>query len=219
MPRSPLPPPTDPSKPLCKKIPALPRFLPCFFDVPLKSALEILGLSHHTLDKVRRTMSIDRWPYAEMTRGRFFLKGVRMLREDIVALRAQMMSEADVGMQQILCRMATRSEECWSNAHPRTAQENAQRASQREHHEPPTPAPENAQRPPQREHHEPPTPAPEITQHVTINVWEEPARDQAADAEFWEEIARLFSLHVGAMQQEPSTALGAALEAVPVINE
>jgi hypothetical protein len=212
MPRSPPPSPTDPSKPLCKKIPALPRFLPCFFDVPLKSALEILGLSHHTLDKVRRTMSIDRWPYAEMTRGRFFLKGVKMLREDIVALRAQMMSEADVGMQQILCRMATRSEECWSNAHPKTAPENAQ-------HAPPTPAQEITKHTPQREHHAPPTPAPEITQHVTINVWEEPARDQAADAEFWEEIARLFSLHAGAIQQEPSIALGAALEAVPVINE
>jgi hypothetical protein len=83
-------------------------FLPCFFDLPLKEVLKILNVSHHTLDPIRRSMGLTKWPCVDILRGKLWNH------EEIVALRAQMMPVADTEMQRILCRVATRSQQFWS---------------------------------------------------------------------------------------------------------
>lgn len=89
-------------------------FIPCLFDIPFKDALTILGCSHHTLDPIRRAMNLDRWPFLEIVHGRFSYD-----RNQIVALRAQMMSHASEDMQKCLCLAATRAEECWRSGKPK----------------------------------------------------------------------------------------------------
>lgn len=97
-----------------KRFPELQRFLPCLFDVPLRIALETLGMSHHTLDPLRRALGLERWPYAEMARGRFYMKGVKWQHETCVVLRAQLLEEADDEMRQVLREIAALAEACWS---------------------------------------------------------------------------------------------------------
>jgi hypothetical protein len=82
-------------------------FLPCFYDVPFKQVQKILGVSHHTLDPIRRSLNLDRWPYAQIAKGTF------CSREDVVTLRGEMMSSADNEMQKILCKISTASELIW----------------------------------------------------------------------------------------------------------
>jgi hypothetical protein len=168
-----------------KKFPELKRFLPCFFDVPLKIVLETLGLSHHTLDPIRRSMGLKRWPYVEMSRGRFLMKDIPWYHEDVVAFRALMMSSADTEMQQAICRIAVRAEECWSSSIFRPHDEKKAQALQAL-----AAADDAAQAPPDNENDKSQAPTPE-----NANVWEEPASNPTTDLEFWEEIARLFSLH------------------------
>ena len=157
-----------------KRFPELQRFLPCLFDVPLRIALETLGMSHHTLDPLRRALGLERWPYAEMARGRFYMKGVKWQHETCVVLRAQLLEEADDEMRQVLREIAVLAEACWS---PSTS-----------------PSSQPAQ------HHKP-------AAAEASSVWDEPARDPAADVEFWEEIARLFNLHAaGSVVEEPAAA-------------
>ena len=93
---------------LSKRCERLRRFVPCFFDVPHKHVLEIVGISHHTLDPIRRSLSLDGWPYNEVMRGKFCMSRAR-----IVALRAQAMESADEEMQRVLYRIAVKAEECW----------------------------------------------------------------------------------------------------------
>jgi len=159
-----------------KRFPELQRFLPCLFDVPLRIALETLGMSHHTLDPLRRALGLERWPYAEMARGRFYMKGLKWQHETCVVLRAQLLEEADDEMRQVLREIAVLAEACWS---PSTS-----------------PSSQPAQ------HHKP-------AAAEASSVWDEPARDPAADVEFWEEIARLFNLHAaGSVVEEPLAAAG-----------
>lgn len=96
------------TKPLTRRMQELKPYMPAFFDVPLKHVLEILGVSHHTLDPIRRSLNLEGWPYNEVMRGRFCMR-----REEIVVLRANMMAGACEPMQRILCRIATCSEQCW----------------------------------------------------------------------------------------------------------
>jgi hypothetical protein len=83
------------------------RFLPCFFDVPAADVQAILGVSHHTLDPMRRNLGLARWPYVDAIRRRFC-----MTLEEIAALRARMMAVADQDTRKILRRMQRRAEEC-----------------------------------------------------------------------------------------------------------
>ena len=92
---------------LSKRMRMLTPFIPCFFDIPFKDALSILGCSHHTLDPIRREMKLERWPFTDMLRAGFHD------RSSIIALRAMMMSQAPEDMQRCLCLAATRAEECW----------------------------------------------------------------------------------------------------------
>lgn len=92
---------------LSKRMRMLTPFIPCFFDIPFKDALSILGCSHHTLDPIRREMKLERWPFTDM------LRGENRDRSNIIALRALMMSQASEDMQRCLCLAATRAEECW----------------------------------------------------------------------------------------------------------
>jgi hypothetical protein len=83
------------------------RFLPCFFDVPAADVQTILGVSHHTLDPMRRNLGLARWPYVDAIRRRFC-----MTLEEIAALRERMMTVADKDTRKILRRMQRRAEEC-----------------------------------------------------------------------------------------------------------
>ena len=83
------------------------RFLPCFFDVPAADVQTILGVSHHTLDPMRRNLGLARWPYVDAIRRRFC-----MTLEEIAALRSRMMSIADKDTRKLLRRMQRRAEEC-----------------------------------------------------------------------------------------------------------
>lgn len=163
---------------ISKKYPELKRFLPCFFDVPLRMALEILGLSHHTLDPIRRSLGLERWPFAEMVRGKFYMNGVKWQREDVCALRNEMLPDADQEMQRALCLTTTRSDECWAPTNKK------QKVAELILPPPITSAP---------------PPLPEAP-----SVWGDSAPDAISDAEFWEEIARMFSLQVAALQYESS---------------
>ena len=96
-----------------KKWQAKLRFLPCFFDVPVKYVHVILNISHHTLDPMRRAFNLDRWPYGEVAKGKFY-----MTLEEIADLRSSMMSSADESMQLILRRMAECAEECKARNEP-----------------------------------------------------------------------------------------------------
>ena len=96
------------TKPLTRRMQELKPYMPAFFDVPLKHVLEILGVSHHTLDPIRRSLNLEGWPYNEVMRGRFCMR-----RDEIVVLRANMMAGACQPMQRVLCRIAACSEQCW----------------------------------------------------------------------------------------------------------
>lgn len=83
------------------------RFLPCFFDVPAADVQEILGISHHTLDPVRRSLGLQKWPFVDVSRNRFCMSA-----EEIAAMRTRMMPLADEQMQQTLRLMEEKSAEC-----------------------------------------------------------------------------------------------------------
>ena len=83
------------------------RFLPCFFDVPAADVQNILGVSHHTLDPMRRNLGLARWPYVDAIRRRFC-----MTLEEIADLRSRMMTVADKDTRKILRKMQLRAEEC-----------------------------------------------------------------------------------------------------------
>lgn len=185
MPRIQAPPKNN--KIISKKFPELKRYLPCFFDVPLRMALEILGLSHHTLDPIRRSLDLERWPYAELTRGKLFIKGVKWQREDIVALRTQMLPEADKEMQRVLCVAATRADEFWN--YPIPVKIIAKKKKTAELVVVPV------------------VPVEVQTLPEAPSVWGDPANDTSSDTDFWNEIARLFSLQVALLQEDEPAAV------------
>lgn len=175
------------NKVIRKKFPELKRYLPCFFDVPLRIALEILGLSHHTLDPIRRSLDLERWPFAELARGKFSMKGVRWQRDDVVALRTEMTAGADMEMLRVIKLATARSEEFWS------------------------PVPKKEKKKKTVELIVEPVPdLPEINPEVQ-SLWGDTATDNVSDAGFWEEIARMFSLHIASMQEETEPAAVPAL--------
>jgi hypothetical protein len=94
-------------RPVSKRWVKVVRFLPCFFDVPVKRVYSILNISHHTLDPMRRAFNLPRWPYSDVVHGKFY-----MTQEEIAELRINMMSHANESMQEILIKMAICAEEC-----------------------------------------------------------------------------------------------------------
>ena len=164
-------------------------FVPAFFDVPLKHVLEILGVSHHTLDPIRRSLNLEGWPYNDVMRGRFCMR-----REEIVVLRANMMASACEPMQRVLCRIAACSEECWKGT----------RVSLRALAQAP-PAPCRAE-----------DQSKEVAQLLhesgqTAGLFSDDLQDQAAivspeDAAFWEEMGALLMLQEAAAPSLPLQA-------------
>lgn len=75
-------------------------FIPCFFDVPYKIVQEILGVTHHTLDPLRRELGFDRWPYPDVKSDNFC-----MTSDEINTKRQEMMLVADERMRGILVLM------------------------------------------------------------------------------------------------------------------
>jgi hypothetical protein len=161
------------SKPLTARMLRLRQFVPCFFDLPLKHVLEILCVSHHTIDPIRRSLSLKRWPYVDLMRGKFGS------RNQVVALRAQMMPEADEEMQRILCKVATRAEVCWNET------------------------PENV-RVLANHYQNPCKEAPAVPDtHAVVeqpSVWDDPPNADD-DSHFWNEMSELLSLRDAVMDE------------------
>lgn len=162
-------------------------FLACFFDLPLKNVLQILNVSHHTLDPIRRSMGMKKWPFVDIVRGKY------CQREEIVALRAQMMPGADTEMQQTLCRMAASSEEFWTSSSKRIErtrrrgplEECIERTRRR------GPSEERAADPP------PPEPEPE-----PADVFSAGGEDES----FWNDMRDIFALGESAFADEEAPA-------------
>ncbi len=149
-------------------------FVGCFFDLPLKHVLQILNVSHHTLDPIRRSMGMKKWPFVDIVRGKY------CQREEIVALRAQMMSDADTDMQKILCRVAAGAEEFWTGKTKRIDHTRRRRASDRE---PSSPPPQPPATPDAEEAH--------VEYSGQPSVWPDDGDDDGA---FWNDMRDLFEI-------------------------
>ena len=184
MPRRPNP--KDPKKEcqMSAAMQILSPFIPCFFDIPFKDALSILGRSHHTLDPIRRAMNLDRWPFADLLRGGF------CDRNEIVAYRAAMMAHASDDMQRCLCLAATRAEECWRTGEPYKRRSPCKREAGEEEPKKPT----TCQQPPN---------SPERSSSPLPLFPEEPClwgeETDEADREFWDDMRDLFGLKEAVM--------------------
>ena len=75
-------------------------YIPCFFDVPYKTVQEILGVTHHLLDPIRREMGYDRWPYPDVKSDNF-----HMTADEITRMRRDTMPVADDHMRHVLVQM------------------------------------------------------------------------------------------------------------------
>jgi len=82
------------------------RFLPCFFDLPVSEAQELLAVSHHTLDPVRRGLGLVRWPFADVSRDRFCMSAA-----EIAELRERMIPLAEGAMQASLQKASERAKD------------------------------------------------------------------------------------------------------------
>jgi hypothetical protein len=171
------------SKPLTARMLRLKHFVPCFFDLPLKHVLEILCVSHHTIDPIRRSLSLKRWPYVDLMRGKFGS------RNQVVALRAQMMPEADEDMQRILCKVATQAERCW-NETPENVRVLANCQDTFAKQAPPVPEAREAV-------HQP-------------SIWDDPPQAED-DSLFWHEMSDLLSLRDAVMDEPCLPAFPEAL--------
>lgn len=80
-------------------------YLACFFDVPYRTVQEILGVTHHAIDPLRREMGYDRWPYPDVKSDNFC-----MTADEIVETRRRMMQCADEGMRDVLSSMKLEAE-------------------------------------------------------------------------------------------------------------
>ena len=154
-------------------------FVGCFFDLPLKHALQILNVSHHTLDPIRRSMGMKKWPFVDIVRGKY------CQRDEIVALRAQMMPAADTDMQQILCRVAASADEFWKGNTKRIERTRRRRRG------------DGAREPPAQ-----PPSTPDAQEEEPANQ-DEPAQEpdawpaeeeEEADGSFWNDMRDLFEL-------------------------
>lgn len=160
---------------LTPKMKRLHPFVACFFDLPLKNVLKILNVSHHTLDPIRRSMGMKKWPFVDIVRGKY------CQREEIVALRARMMPVADTEMQRVLCRVAACAEDFWTNGTKRI--ERTRRRAGR------SPAPSE---PPVQ-----PPSTPEAEPAETCRQEEEEEEDpwlQDGDETFWNDMNDLFGM-------------------------
>ena len=164
---------------LTPKMERLLPFLTCFFDLPLKSVLQLLNVSHHTLDPIRRSMGMKKWPFVEIVRGQY------CQREEIVAMRAQMMPVADTEMQRVLCRVAARSEEFWSHSSKRIERTRKRKPCCRRAEAPQEQPPEDQDAPAQQEECQPSENHP--------SVWPE-EEEQEEDSDFWNDMRDLFDL-------------------------
>jgi len=82
------------------------RFLPCFFDLPVSEAQELLAVSHHTLDPVRRGLGLVRWPFADVSRDRFCMSAA-----EIAELRERMIPLAEGAMKVSLQKASERAKD------------------------------------------------------------------------------------------------------------
>ena len=153
-------------------------FLTCFFDLPLKSVLQLLNVSHHTLDPIRRSMGLKKWPFVDIVRGQY------CQREDIVAMRAEMMPVADTEMQRLICRAATRSEEFWTNSSKRIERTRKRKPCASNSHAPPDFAGQELS-------HDAPAQE-ESFQASNPSVW--PEDEQEEGSSFWNDMRDLFEL-------------------------
>lgn len=169
---------------LTPKMQRLVPFVACFFDLPLKQVLQILNVSHHTLDPIRRSMGMKKWPFVDIVRGKY------CQREEVVAMRAQMMPVADTDMQRILCRVAASAESFWANSTKRIERTRRRRPTNEDL--PPTvPEPSAAQQ------------ALEPGVPEEPSVWPEGEEDEDEHA-FWNEMRDLFELRErAAVTSEP----------------
>lgn len=152
-------------------------FVTCFFDLPLKNVLQLLGVSHHTLDPIRRSMGMKKWPFVDIVRGQY------CEREEIVAMRAQMMPAADTEMQRLLCRAAAKAEEFWNTSTKRIerCRKRKRRSStQAAETEPVDAAAEND------------SPAQEGSAVEYPSLWDDEGDEDASS--FWDDIRDLFGL-------------------------
>lgn len=154
-------------------------FLPCFFDLPLKEVLQILNVSHHTLDPIRRALGLNKWPFVDIVRGRFWNH------EEVVALRAQMMPIADTEMQRILCRVATSAQQFWSAPAKQSVPANRQ--------QPTTPSTGSPCQPPS-------TPEDESLPEGPVHT-----KEEEEDGSFWNDMRDLFGIanHGEALHADP----------------
>lgn len=83
------------------------QFLPCFFDVPVAEVQEILSVSHHTIDPLRRRLGLQKWPFLEVIHDKFCMSA-----EEICELRRSMMVIADEAMQAVLKKIEEKAIEC-----------------------------------------------------------------------------------------------------------
>ena len=170
-------PSTSCTKALSKRCLLLRRFIPCFFDVPHKHVLEIVGVSHHTIDPIRRSLQLDGWPYNDVVRGKFCMSRAR-----IVAMRGQAMAVAGEDMQRILTQIAAKAAECWAGI-PEGTRILAERCRE-------TKRAEEFQRllEPSEEEDEPNTTSGICEKHATVPAppsWEEAGRNLDDDPAFW----------------------------------
>lgn len=161
---------------LTPKMQRLVPFVACFFDLPLKQVLQILNVSHHTLDPIRRSMGMKKWPFVDIVRGKY------CQREEVVAMRAQMMPVADTDMQRILCRVAASAEAFWTNSAKRIERTRRRRPANENLRFVPEPST------PQQDAE---TPAPEEP-----SIWPERGEEEEEEDEhaFWNEMRDLFEL-------------------------
>jgi len=179
---------------LTPKMRRLYPFLACFFDLPLKNVLQVLNVSHHTLDPIRRSMGMKKWPFADIVHGKY------MDRNQIVALRAQMMPNADRDMQRVLCRVATCAEEIWNQRKNRARRSRRRLDCKQERDASPEPTKFPAQPPPTpsedecsggRDEEEETT----SFQSQASTSFPQPApHDDVNEEEFWNDISALFGL-------------------------
>ena len=179
-------PSTSCTKALSKRCLLLRRFIPCFFDVPHKHVLEIVGVSHHTIDPIRRSLQLDGWPYNDVVRGKFCMSRAR-----IVAMRGQAMAVAGEDMQRILTLIAAKAAECWAGM-PEGTRILAERCRETKRAEEFQCLLESSQMSQEEE----PTMKGICEKHVAVPApsWEEAVRTLDDDPSFWEEISQLLQL-------------------------
>ena len=77
--------------------------MPCFFDLQVQSVIKVLQISSHTLKRIRQEVSLDRWPFEKISRGKSVLwRGEAMGWEEIQQFRTRVLPTVSREMQDVL---------------------------------------------------------------------------------------------------------------------